>query len=68
MAESCCVATAMGEWGQAGDDRWEGGGEGGEGERARDGMGWVVIVQLTGASRSDRSQLDFIRSLRSVRL
>ena len=28
LAESCCVATAMGEWGQAGDDRWEGGGEG----------------------------------------
>jgi hypothetical protein len=56
LAECCCIATAMGEWGQAGDESWEGGGE--EGEAAW-GRGMDVIVQLTGASRSDQSQLDF---------
>ncbi len=27
LAECCCVATAMSEWSQAGDEGWEGGGE-----------------------------------------
>ena len=44
LAECCCVATAMREWGEAGNESWRGrgSGEGGEaeegkGERERDG-------------------------------
>lgn len=63
LAECCCVATAMGEWGQAGDDSWKGVGEEAEareGERReRDGC----VIGATHAPGPLRSvTIVFIRS------
>src|SRR6266849_3547167 len=47
LGECCCVATAMGEWGQAVEDSWEEGGEeaeaGGEGEGEGEGLRMDVM-------------------------
>jgi len=68
LAECGWIATAMGEWVQAGDDSWEGGGE--EGRRLRlGGTGMdVIVVQLTGAAAQIGNNWIFIRLLGSVRL
>ena len=41
LTECCCVATAMGEWGQAGDESREGGDEEGGGMGRERRKGWM---------------------------